>query len=212
MRWSLSLSVALVLNAFSFSSGAQTAPKVSLGLGATYARFNSPRRVAPTLTASLQVAPRLALQVGGEYYWRQSKSYFGSYFNLATNERHTEVVFTDYDRLLAVPVLARYTVTPLASKFHADVLGGATGLFYFGHYTETSTTQSQGTHTETRDSYNNFTGLLSLGLGLRYALTPQVEAVGDALVNTAWNTSPFSRYSRFPASYTLGVRYHFASH
>lgn len=212
MRLSLSLLIVLLLNAFSFVSRAQTTPKVSLGLGAAYTRFNSPRRVAPTLTASLQVAPRLALQVGGSYYWQQSKSYFGSYFNVSTNEEHTEVVFTDYNRLLAVPLLARYTVTPLTSKFHADVLGGATGLFYFGHYTETSTTQSQGTQTETRDSYNNFTGLLSLGLGLRYALTPQVEVVGDALVNTAWNTNPFSRYSRFPASYILGVRYHFASH
>lgn len=217
MRLVYIYSVGLSLGLLPLVSVAQSAPvptsaKLSLGVGASYGRFNTPRRFAPTLTASLQLTSRLALQAGASYYWRQSKSYFGTYFNGATNELHTDVVFTDYDRLLAVPVLARYAVTPVAHKFQVDVLGGATGLFYFGHYTETSTTQTQGTQTTDRDSYNNFTGLLSLGLGLRYALTPQVELVGDGLVNTAWDTNPFSRYSRFPTSYTLGARYHFASH
>lgn len=215
MRLSVILPAALVINTISLIAEAQTTPastgsKLSLGLGASYVRFNSPRKFAPTLSASMQITPRLALQAAASYHWRQRKSYFGSYYY--DNELYSDVVFTDYDRLLAVPVLARYTVTPLASRFHGDILGGVTGLFSFGHYTETSTTQTQGTQTTTRDSYKSFTGLLSLGLSLRYALTPQVEVVGDALLNTAWNTKPFTRYSSFPTSYTLGVRYHLPAH
>jgi hypothetical protein len=194
------------------STRTSIASKLMLGLGASYARYSTPSKFAPVLTASLQIKPRLTVQAGASYYWNKRKSYFGTYYDLASNEQHTDVVFTDYDRLLAVPILARYTVTPLASKFNVDILGGATGLFYFGHYTETSTTRTQGTQTTTRDSHNQFTSLLSLGLGLRYALTPQVEIVGDALVNTPWDMNPFRRYSTVPASFTFGARYHFVSH
>jgi hypothetical protein len=195
-----------------FTSAAQTAPalaasKLYVGLGASYTRYNSPSQVGPTLTVGLQLTPRLAVQTGTSLYWRKNTSFFGSYYDLSTNEQVTDVSFTDYDRLLAVPVLARYTVTPLTSRFQLDILGGATALYYFGHYTQTSTTQSQGTQTEERDSYNRFTGVLSLGPSLRYAFTPQVELMGDFLLNTSWEGNIYHR--TYPVSLTISARYRF---
>ncbi len=211
------LAVSLVTSALPLMSVAQTstsiASKFSIGLTGTYAKYDAPNQYIPTLTAGLQLTPRLALQLGVGYIWDKYSygSSKGSYFDSQTNEFRNEVSWFTYKRLLTVPLLARYTITPLAKRWQVDILGGATGLYYFGHFDQTFSTTTQSDQHITTDSYDNFTGLLSLGLGLRYALNPHVELVGDALVNTSWN-NPYNGYIRsYPGSFSLGARYRFGA-
>lgn len=210
------LAAGLVASALPLLSAAQTtapvAPRFSLGLSGTYAKYDTPTRIIPTLTAGWQLTPRLALQLGVGYTWNTS-SYGGNgtYFDSQTNEFHYEVGRASYSRLLTAPVSVRYTVTPLAKRWQLDLVAGATALYYFGRYDETYSTATQPRRTITWDSYDHFEGVLSAGLSLRYALTQHVELVGDALVNTAWN-NPYNGYIRsYPGSFSLGARYRFGA-
>jgi len=196
------------------NSAAQTAPNTTastlyVGLGASYTRYGSPTRIGPTLTIGLPLTPRLAVQTGASLYWRKM-SFFGSYYDPFTNQYVPDVSMTTYDRLLAVPIVARYTITPLTGRFHLDLVAGATALYYFGHYTRTSPAQSQGMQLDERDSYNQFTGVLSLGPSLRYVFTAHVDLVGDFLLNTSWERNTYTYHRTYPGSITVGARYYFA--
>lgn len=209
------LAVGLLTSALPLVSAAQTtapvAPRFSLGLTGTYVKYDTPSRIIPTLTAGLQLTPRLALQLGVGYVWSKNSYYNGSFFDSQSNQFHNDVTFTSYQRLLTAPLSVRYTVTPLAKRWQLDAIGGATALYYFGRYDESFTTPTQPRQIATRDSYDHFEGMLSVGLGLRYALTPGVELVGDALINTAWN-NPYNGYIRsYPGSFSLGARYRFGA-
>lgn len=198
-------------------STAQTAPVASsshfyVGLGASalsYApasSYSSLSHIGPSLTAGVQFTPRWALQVGAALSWHKdvgSQSYAPSPGQLPTVFEYDSRVTT-----LTVPILARYTLTLPAERFHGDVVGGVTLLRTVSQFNSSSTAAGQAPYlTDERLSVNRAN--ITLGLAARYSLLPQVELTADGLANVTVTDSFYSFSDRFFLNLLVGVRYHF---
>ncbi len=155
----------------------------------------------PGLTAGMQLAPRLALQVSPAVAWKRYRNTFdfGS-----TSEG---ISYDDKVTLYSVPVLLRYTFTPGAGPLHFDVVGGATVQFSHlrGSFTRTQNSQV----VEYRDYNSTRTNVrLTLGPAVRYALSPALELTATPLVNVDLR-SGYRFSNRFFSNFLLGVNYKF---
>ncbi|AWM33469.1 outer membrane beta-barrel protein [Hymenobacter nivis] len=198
---------------------APAAPKAGyfVGLSAAVSGYQLPTGsyanvISPMPTVGAQLRPRWAVQASALYFQQNdSYGYTGLLFingglhqgvSVSTSRRHT----------VAVPVLARYTLTRRSAQhFQVDVLAGATVV--------RSTYRSSGTATDSLQNvvYNNDfrtaeTGIyFTLGPGLRYRLGQQFALTGDLGFNFLLNSRPAS-HANGPtsATLTLGLRYRFA--
>jgi hypothetical protein len=81
----------------------------------------SSRILGPSLTAGLQVNPKLAVQVGTTVTWRNYSSGY-SY----TDYQLQQTVYTSksHSTFITIPALLRYTLTPAAKRLQVDALVG----------------------------------------------------------------------------------------
>jgi hypothetical protein len=200
-------------------STAQTAPAALthfyVGLGASAlssapaSSYNSFRHIGPSLSAGVQFTPRWALQVGAALSWRKeadSRSYVPSPGQLPTVVEYDSRITT-----LTVPILARYTLTLPAERFHGDVVGGVTLLHTVSQFNSSSTAAGQAPYlADEHFSVNRAS--IALGLAARYSLLPQLELTADGLANVNVTNSFYSFSDRFFLNLLVGVRYHFGQH
>ena len=157
----------------------------------------------PGLTAGMQLAPRLALQVSPAVAWKR----YRNTFDLGSSTEYFS--YDDKVTLYSVPVLLRYTFTPGAGPLHFDVLGGATVQFSHlrGSFTRTQNSQivDYKSYRNTRTNVN-----LTLGPAVRYSLSPALELTATPLVNFVLNPGYHLDFGdRLTSNFLLGVNYKF---
>ncbi|NML64356.1 porin family protein [Hymenobacter sp. RP-2-7] len=168
----------------------------------------SSTRLGPAFTVGAELNPRLALQLGSAYVWRRD-AYHGAY---TTN---VGLVVEDNDTRLhtfTVPILLRATLTRPAGRWHVDGLAGPTIYYYVTHRNYLQTTQGQITRSGT-DSYVETQASLTLGPGVRYALTPRLELAANALAELYLSGFPYTLAaplsSQLSSHLLAGVQYRF---
>jgi hypothetical protein len=212
MRRKLPLLAGLVgLPLLSFAQAGPASSRFYVGVGAnllTDVPFNStsvPNLVGPSLTAGMQLAPRLAVQVSAAYHW-QHDTYTYPYYSSGTGTP-INTVSTDYHyKYITVPVLLRYTFTEPAASFHFDGLAGITVLH--GAFKYTSSGSYPGTFPENYSSSStkaNFT----LGPAVRYTLSPQVELTANGLVSAVLGDTYYRFSDRLFLNVLVGAHYTF---
>ena len=192
---------------------APVAPRFYVGLGASlltdkpFHSYSRPSLFGPAVTAGVQLNPRLALQTGAALGWRH-ETFTSTPYTDPTQPANQPINTSEYrTRVLAVPLLARFTRTPPAKRLRVDALGGVTLLHSTAHGTISLIYPTQTYHTEVSLSTTNFNA--SLGPAVRYALTSQVELTADALVNAALGSGYFQFSDRLYLNVLVGARYTF---
>lgn len=197
-------------------STAQTtasAPRFYVGAGAnllTDVPFNTtgaPTLLGPSLTAGLQLAPRLALQVSAAYHWQQ-KSYTSSVYNYGTGTVGGGTS-TYYYKYLTVPVLLRYTLTEPAARFHVDAMGGITVLYGHFNFTSTDPASSSTYYYPNNYSSSSTRANATLGPAIRYTLSPSIELTANGLVSAIVGDTYYRFSDRLFLNALVGVHYTF---
>ena len=219
-RWPALLALALPLASHAQSTPAgpapgPAAPHLFVGLGAGLLQYQLPggytvnlHTRVPALVPTVGVAfgPRWSLQLSAVYAAHRDAGQYDRITFLATGGATTQnTTVTTGQRTWAVPVLVRYALRPPTRRFQLDVLGGV-GLVSYA-FRRQQTTDSAGVRVTDTDRTTRHVGVhVSLGLGLRYALTPQLSLTGDALVTRIVN-SPAPQGNAIAPSLVLGLRY-----
>jgi hypothetical protein len=199
-------------------STAQTAsesPRFYVGLGASFltdrgfrstSYSNDPTFGGPALTLGAQLSPRLALQVGAGYAWRNTSSFtaYPNDYNGAANSNSSE----SHLRVFTLPVLLRYTFTDAPSRFNIDALGGITVMHSTTHYSYTSIVGGRVNFTDSGD-YSSTKANVTLGPSLRYALAPKLEVTAAPLVNAVIGDTYNNFSDRLFWNLLVGVHYTF---
>ncbi|MEJ7663090.1 MAG: hypothetical protein WKG07_27880 [Hymenobacter sp.] len=156
-------------------------------------------------TVGAQLRPRWAVQVSALYFQQNdSYSYAGLLFingglhqgvNVGTSRRHT----------VAVPVLARYTLTRRSEQhFKVDILAGATAVrLRVPQPAARPLTASRAWCTTTTSALLKPASTFTLGPSLRYHLGQQFDLTGDLGFNFLLNSRPAAR-TNGPTSATPG--------
>lgn len=197
---------------------AQTAPEASrfyVGAGASlltdapFRSYSSPSPIGPALTGGVQVSPRLALQVGAALCWQHETFGSTAYLPIDPNDPTVPPVYTSEYRArrLTVPLLARYTCTPPAGRFHVDALAGITLLHLTGHSTVSTTYAGQTDRYES--DYAHTQSSVSLGPAVRYSLTTHLELAASAPVNAVIGDSYYRFSDRLFLNVLVGAHYTF---
>lgn len=178
--------------------------------------------VLPQLTVGWRLAPRLALQLGGQYAQQRSTYDFVQSRPNATGQPTTYLGFSSFRfRSMAVPVLLRYTLTGSpAHRVQLDALGGVTLVRRWTQYhtlrlvsAPDSTQPDYILDTETATATTNVHA--ALGLGVRCRLARHLEATADLLANYQLNESAqpvignisFTTASRLAPIGSVGINY-----
>lgn len=169
-----------------------------------YSRTYSPTLVGPALTLGWQFTPALALEVGGAYAWRttQDTYTYGSYSGVGLVTANLHV----HQRVFTLPVLVRYTLTPIAGSLYLDVLGGATMQRATLSY-NSSIDENNGNILYTGGKSSLTTAFLTLGPAVRYSLSPRLSLTVDPTLNMALNNSHREFQDRLLWNLRAGVRY-----
>lgn len=191
----------LCLAAFSLplSSQAQgTAPPhrhVYVGLGANLGTYwlkwgggyiREPFSFSPTLAVGVTLKDNWALQARVSTYEQQSSNSFFFRDNSPGPRRgQTRYVATTYrNKIVVVPLLLRRTLKKQATRpLQADAL---LGLRFLASRVRSSGLTSDSTNTiisSSSDGESTLNTSLTLGAGLRYALTPRVELATELLTS-----------------------------
>jgi hypothetical protein len=130
----------------------------------------SSRIFGPSLTASLQLKPQLAVQVGTTVTWR---NYSSSYSAIDKQLRRTVYTYKSHSNFITIPALLRYTLTPVAKRLQLYALVELSLLVNTGRNTNITTYPDQTQH-ENSNRYSDLHGSLVVGPALRYSLTPSL--------------------------------------
>lgn len=158
------------------------------------------RILGPSFTVGRAFSSRLAVQTGLSYHWkRESSPYRGTTSSGNVNLRLAYSI---------VPVLLRYTVTAPAERFRFEVLGGVTVV----HATSHLTYESDGSPIDpalqsSRLADTRFN--LTLGPGLRAAISPRLELTATGLVSAIVEDNYGRFRDRLFLNTSLGVNYTF---
>lgn len=159
------------------------------------------RILGPSFTVGRAFSPRLAVQTGLSYHGkRESYPYRGTTSSGDANLRLASFI---------VPVLLRYTVTAPAERFRFEVLGGVTAV----HATSHLTYEPDGPGpidpalqpSRLADTRLN----LTLGPGVRAAISPRVELTATGLVSAIVADNYGQFRDRLFLNTSLGVNYVF---
>jgi len=200
------------LPALSFAQAGADASGPYLGLGTSlltsqpFTDRGGSTLWGPALTGGVSLAPRLALELGLAYAGRNTHREY-NYYDYNTG-RPIKQSIDGKEKVYTFPLLLRATLTPLASRLHADVLGGATYLR--ATYTEQET-YSTGLSRAVPESPATNRAIASLGPGLRFACTPHIEVAANALVNYAFFEGASSFNNHLFLNTRLGVHYTFTA-
>lgn len=205
------LSASLLAGILPLVSAAQTtpnSPRYYVGAGGSVLNSfgsGSSRILGPSLTAGLQLSPQLAVQIGATVTWRNYSTGY-SY----TDYQLQQTVYTNESRskFITVPVLLRYTLSPVAKRLQFDALVGLSFLVNTSRSTSTTLFPDQ-TQYESSTRYSNLRGSLVLGPVLRYSLTPKVALTAEVPVNLVIGNSYGSFSNRFFYNLQVGARYNF---
>ena len=205
------LSASLLAGILPLVSAAQTtpnSPRYYVGVGGSVLNSfgsGSSRILGPSLTAGLQLSPQLAVQIGATVTWRNYSTGY-SY----TDYQLQQTVYTNESRskFITVPVLLRYTLSPVAKRLQFDALVGLSFLVNTSRSTSTTLFPDQ-TQYESSTRYSNLRGSLVLGPALRYSLTPKVALTAEVPVNLVIGNSYGSFSNRFFYNLQVGARYNF---
>lgn len=207
---------ALLATALAFPSHAQAgppaaAPRVLVGLGAGYLVYQLPGRFAVRLpalvpTVGVAFAPRWSLQVSGAYTGQTNAgSYAESRFGPSGQVTNVTYHVTTSHRTWAVPVLARYALRAPTHRWQLDALGGVT--LVHDVFRRAATADSADVRIGDTTASTRTVGVsLTLGLGVRYALTPRLALTGDALLSRLLNGSAAAGQVPAPGL-VVGLRY-----
>lgn len=174
------------LPTLTFAQSAADTPGFYLGLGTSiltskpFRQRDADALVGPALTAGIPLSPHVAVELSMAYAWRNTHSAY-SYFDYGTSR--PAVNSTDKKlQVYTFPLLVRATLSPPASRVHADLLGG---VMYLRSTSYAQYTATAGGVVVRQDADQYATNRLNLTLGpaLRFALTPRWEVAADALVN-----------------------------
>jgi hypothetical protein len=174
-------------------------------------------RAPVQFTAGYQVRPRLALQVGvaysgARYSYDNEYSYYSGSNSSPAYSRYQS---SGRVRVTSVSLLSRYTLTrKVAHRVQFDAVGGFGLEHGRGSY---STTQSDSLAGSLQTKSNSSRGtqnivVATLGVGVRYRLSPRFELNLDLLANhTTPLNSPSNRTEGLTSSLALGLRYRFGT-
>jgi len=189
-------------------------PNLVVGLGGAVGSYQLPAGlstnvVSPMPTASLQLAPRFAVQVGMAYYQETFRIHNVAFSGPNGQLNYQAVDGTDRRRTVPVLVLGRYTVTKrLEKRVQADVLAGVT-VVNSSLRKQGSVLDSTGRAVSVYDYVTSSTGTyFSGGAGVRYRLNPRFEGLADWVFNKLVNAQSVVP-TRLSATFSLGLRYHF---
>jgi hypothetical protein len=206
------LSVSLLAVIVPLVSAAQTTPdfpRYYVGVGGSVLNgFSSgdSRILGPSLTAGLQLKPRLAVQIGTTVTWR---NYSSSFVYIDAQQGQTVYTNTSHSNFITVPALLRYTLTPAtaAKRLQVDALVGLSLLINTSRGTSNTLYPDQ-TQYESSNHYSNLRGSLVLGPALRYSLTPRVALTAEVPINLVIGFPGSLRKSLF-YNLQVGARYNF---
>ena len=213
---------ALFFTVLSLSSHAQALPPavappgVFVGLGAGYLSYQMPGQYTVNLssvvpTVGVMFNSRWSLQVSAAYRGRKDAgSYTISRFGANGQIANVTVSSATSHRTWAVPVIARYALLPPAHRFQFDLLGGVT--FVHDTFRRAATTDSADVRIGNLAESTRKVGVhLTVGVGMRYALTPRLSLTGDVMLTHVLNGSTVSPHFAAP-SLVVGLRYSLGHH
>jgi hypothetical protein len=170
---------------------------------------SSSRIFGPSLTASLQLKPQLAVQVGTTVTWR---NYSSSYSAIDKQLRRTVYTYKFLSNLITIPALLRYTLTPVAKRLQLYALVELSLLVNTGRNTNITTYPDQTQYENSNrysDLHGSLVGSLVVGPALRYSLTPCVALTAEFPINLIVGDSYGSFSDRLFYNLQVGVRYNF---
>lgn len=198
---------------------AQSAPRYYLGAGVSVltdnpfhsGSYHSVTPVGPALTGGLQLGQRIALQASPSLLWGSSSDSYSSY--QPVNSNVTSISTSSYAyrvRIFNLPVLLRQTFTNPESRLRLDGLLGLTLLHSGYHSTHSSVTNGLVDYSyDDDDSANRL--FLSLGPGLRYGLSRQLELVASAPIGFVLTDGYGSFNDRLLLNVLAGVHFTFGA-
>jgi len=196
------LAVSLLAGVMPLTSAAQSVPHFYVGAGASvfsnrpFSAGKYPRVFGPSITAGLELNPRLAVQLGASYHGKtESLLSYSSSAGQGGDTYHSYYV--------VMPVLLRYTFTSPNSPWHFDGLAGATLVHVAGNYTVTT----NGNQVEFKSSDTRAN--LTVGPALRYAFLPNVEFTANALMSAIVGNSYGTFSDRLFLNVLVGAQYSF---
>lgn len=198
------LTACLLVSLFPLVGSAQTtsvAPGFYVGLGVNQLSdipFNDgivPRLIGPSLTAGMQLTPRLAVQTGLSYHWGQDSPKIYQFIDSPS---------TIHSGYFIMPALLRFTTTAPAARAHFDIIGGATLV----HVRSRITYDYNGsTSKELRNSNTRFN--MTLGPAMRVTLSPCLELTAASLVSAVVGENYYHFSDRLFLNTSLGLNYAF---
>jgi hypothetical protein len=211
MHKKLLLLAALGIPQLSFAQTGPASSRFYVGAGAnllTTFISGGPSLVGPSLTAGMQLAPRLAVQVSAAYHWQSDSYTYASY----SSGSMPGYVTTDLRyKHFTVPVLLRYTFTEPAERFHFDGLAGLTILHSSVSVKYTTIGSSTGYPYFSDNSSSSTKANFTLGPSVRYSVTPNVELTANALVSTVLGDRYYNFSDRLFLNVLVGAHYTFGS-
>jgi hypothetical protein len=179
---------------------------VNLVTNVPFTSSGAPRIYGPSLTAGVNLAPRLALQASVAYQWQNYSG--GSAYNSGAGISYES--YSSRSKHFTIPVLLRYTLTPSPKPFQFDGLAGLTVLHSSYHYASTSTSSAGYINT-----YENNGGVtkasVTLGPAVRYAVSPKVELTANGLVSAVIGDTYYRFSDRLFLNVLVGAQYSFGS-
>jgi hypothetical protein len=190
-----------------------SAPRLYIGLGAGYFSHQMPGQYTVNMssvvpTVGLELSSRWSVQASGAYRkQKDAGGYTVTRFSPTGLVTNVTMRSATSHQIWAVPILARYALRQPTKRFQVDVLGGVT--LVHDTFRRAATTDSAEVRVSDTDQTTRKTGLnATLGLGLRYALTPRLALTGDVMTTYLLNASSASARVA-PPSAAVGLRYTF---
>jgi len=197
-----------------FAQSSPTSARFYVGAGANLLRdfpsgSEATTLVGPSLTAGMQLTPRLAVQVSAAYHW-QHRSFTYPDFTYGSGTVSSNVRADFYSKYFTVPVLLRYTFTEPAAPFHFDGLAGLT--LVHGTFKSTVSTPISG-YGYFPDNYHSSStkANLTLGPAVRYRVAPNVELTASGLLSAALGDEYYRFSDRLFLNVLVGAHYTFGT-
>lgn len=191
-------------------------PRYYVGLGVYQFPIGGDYAFA-TPTFGWQFRPRWAVQASvafraQRYDYDDSYTYY-DYSSAGPNlGQYHDVTYsgTVRTRVLAVPVLVRYTLTRQQQhRFQADLLGGLTWLHRYYHSEQRTVDRTLGSDETGAYGYANNNIYLTAGPSLRYRLWKGLEATGELTYQLKAISFDGFYGNNFSGNVSAGLRYRF---
>ncbi|RSK45182.1 outer membrane beta-barrel protein [Hymenobacter rigui] len=159
----------------------------------------------PAVIVGIPLLPRFGLQLSATTYKRHS-SYLTTDLSYTMYGQAPDTSYSSGDtrsRIVLLPMLLRYTLSARPRRVQVDGLFGPT-LFMTRNRSTYAQYDSRMVETQRfKNSSYSFNSILTLGLGLRYAVTPHLELASEARLNAMY----MGYYARLNPNVEVSLRY-----